>query len=529
MPTLSKRPFAVLAVLTCGFFMLCQTVSHSDDLDPLSWLQRGSLPGALYGDAVTGIGIAMARATQVRKEAYERQMKIDFAQTALGKCGDCSNRDALKAKVDELIAADEKLHRAVEAIAGHSGIGAALHILMDPTGQRDRRYRRQLNFENRVADFCYVESKKDVDADRSCINSYSMEFLEKQASTAWGFCRDAVLKAYGVTRPEDYPFQPHATDPPDEARDFFISCKENSTIALLMMRKVAEICAMSYENIKNNPPDPYDLMKKCNSDPDGPLGTPDEILASALRIRKSPDPGSAERAFALFSHMAGKHHPPAMFYTGQALLTGSGVGKNEAAALEMFQQSSSRGNENSMVSLALMYKNGTAVSQDLKTAIRYLEYVSRQRTQGPAADASLVLARMYAAGDGVAPSVETAASYYLESALRQSYRRDQKDEVTTQIEHPEYIQEASIWLVNHKYFDQIVGILQNADYPSFRLEAAKWYLTGWTNVQGQTTPPKPAAAAWVLKTYLLNGRVPDADVVRQAQTLYDAIPASAKK
>lgn len=515
-----------VSVLCLTMIVAGPPAARTESLDPMKWLDKDSVPGMLYGQTVQAVGTAIATAAQVRKEAYERQMEIDFARKALAQCDRCPDEAALKARVDRLIAADEKLHRQVDSIAGRTGIAAALHILMDPTGQREQRYKRSLNFDNLIDGYCYVVSQKDEDARGYCKKSFSMEFLDNQAGVAWKFCKDALRTKYAVNNPENYPLQPSAKDPPDEARDFFISCRENSTVAYALMRKVAEVCALRYEDVRYEAPNFYKLIKTCNSDPGGPPGMPHEVVESARKLLATRTPGAAEEAYALFSRMAAKHHAPAMYHAGQALLTGNGVEKNEAAAFDLFTQAAVRGDQDAMVALALMYKNGIAVPQDTKSALRYLQYVNRQRIEGPAADASIVLARMYASGDGVQQNEQQAASLYREAASRQRHRRDKDGHVTTQQEHPEYSWEAANWLIDHKDLQNGMNILLNTDVPDFRFEAVKWYMKGWTGADGRIQPPDLKAASRVLRSHLLTDRNPE--VRQQAQELYDTIPASAR-
>ena len=512
-----------------AFWLFCVAViisspagAQSGSVDPMTWLNKDSVAGTIFGQTVESVGRALAAAAQVRREAYGRQMEIEYAQKALGKCDHCSDEAALKARVDSLIAADEKLHRDVDAMAGHNtGMAAVLHILMDPTGQRDQRYRRTLNFENLINDFCYVDSQKEEDAERACLKSLSMEILDHQASVASKFCKDAVAVKYGVNNPAGYALEPPPNNPPKDGRDFFLLCLENTTLAYAMMRKVAEVCALKIEDIKRQAPGFYELVKTCNPDPGGPPGTPKQIVESARDLLDTGTPEAAERAYALFSRMAAKHDPPAMYYAGQALLRGVGVKKNEVAAFDLFRQAADRGNQNAMVALALMYKNGTTVPQDYKSALHYLQYVSWQSESGPAADASIVLARMYASGDGVPRNEQEAASLYLKASSHQSHRRDPKGRMTRQVEHPEYRWEAANWLIEHKYVQDGVNILASTDVAEFRFEAVKLYMKGWTDADGRTQSPNLKQATFLLSILL---RDPDPEIRQRAEAIYNTIP-----
>lgn len=498
---------------------------RADDFDPMQWLDKDSAAGGIIGDTVNSVGKSLKAAAEVRREAYERQMEIDFAQRALTNCSGCSDEAALKARVDGLIENDEKLHRKIDDIAGNTGLAAVTHYLMDPTGQRARRYQKALNFERLIADYCYVASQKDFDKDSYYQKSYSMESLENQASAAWMFCKAAVRTKYGDIQPERFPDPPQPSDPPNEARDFFFTCQQNSTLGITFARKIADVCGLRFEDVRAEPPSSYDLIKTCNPDPGGPMGSLSDITNEARKILFDGGPDADKKAYALTSRMASKHYAPAMYLAGQALLTGKGVEKDEVAAFTLFSQAAARYDEDATVSMAIMYKNGTVVAKDIPTALRHLKYIERRRHEGPAADAAIVLARMYATGDGVPQDNAEAADHYEESVSRQN--RHQLEFGHWVLDHPEYNREAGKWLIEHGYISQAMRFLhRDRHMPELQLEAVKWYMSGWTNGDGSVVRPNPAAAKDVLLTYLVNNK--DPDVKRQAQQYLTALSASAK-
>jgi hypothetical protein len=495
-----------------------QTSVWGDGLDPLTWLDRNSLSGELAGQTVKSVGAAITAAVQVRQEAYERQMGIDFAKKALGQCHHCSNEAELKARVDRLIKHDDSLNDAIDDAAfragqsGNSGLAAALHILMDPTGQRARRFKRTVNFENLISDFCYVASQKDQDARLYCINSFSMEYVMNQATEAADSCRGALRTKFGINN-VTYTGPRRADDPPDAARDFFFSCLESNTVAYAMMQKVAAVCGLRYEDIKVEAPDSVKLIKTCNPDPGGPPGPPDEIVKSALKILAAHEKDSAEQAYALFSHMAAKHDPPAMYHAGQALLTGIGVQKDEAAAFNLFTQAAVRGNHDAAVALGLMYKNGIAVPQDTKSAIHWLEWVANQRIHGASGEAGITLARMYSTGDGVPVDERRALDMYQIAFIEQ-------------VGHSEYSWEAADWLIHHNYSYIALKIYEETNIPKFQFEAVKMYMKGYIYNKTKSEPPNLKRAANMLRFLMSTNK--DPEVKRQAQAMYDSIPASAR-
>jgi TPR repeat protein len=109
---------------------------------------------------------------------------------------------------------------------------------------------------------------------------------------------------------------------------------------------------------------------------------------------------------------AEKNHPQAQFNLGVMYLHGTGVAKNETAAVEWFRKAAEQGFMKAQFTLGVMYAHGNGVAKDEAMAVKWYQKAAKQ---GHAA-AQNSLGLRYDQGTGVAKDEAMAVKWYQKAA-----------------------------------------------------------------------------------------------------------------
>ena len=129
-----------------------------------------------------------------------------------------------------------------------------------------------------------------------------------------------------------------------------------------------------------------------------------------------------QQAYQYYTSSAEEGHSYAQYYLGVMYNLGDGVDKNINKALHWYKKSAELGNPAALEKLGYIYENGEGVDKCSKTAMNYFSsFTKHQRTEldidhDPAGIAELYLGSYFEKGEIVKMDLQTAYSWYLQSA-----------------------------------------------------------------------------------------------------------------
>ncbi|MFQ5763345.1 MAG: ankyrin repeat domain-containing protein [Rhodospirillales bacterium] len=127
-------------------------------------------------------------------------------------------------------------------------------------------------------------------------------------------------------------------------------------------------------------------------------------------------PFDRERAFQMFTLLAGRGHAGSMAYLGLMFEQGQGTRRDPAKAAKWYRRAAEKGVASAQVNIGRMYEQGQGVKQDHKEALRWYQKAAAQNNGG----GLYRLGRMYGLGRGVKKDYAEAMRWYQKAVARGS-------------------------------------------------------------------------------------------------------------
>lgn len=136
--------------------------------------------------------------------------------------------------------------------------------------------------------------------------------------------------------------------------------------------------------------------------------TPAAAQAGYLAGVHAYNNGDFETAFEELAPLAEDGNSAAAYYVGQMYLTGRGIARDEALALDMLQSAAEAGDPRAQVNIGLFYEGGRLLEQDPQQAAYWFE----QAADAGMAFAQTKLGVLYQRGEGVPQDFARAHALY---------------------------------------------------------------------------------------------------------------------